>query len=182
MKKFRQPSLAFIIILFFLGTLASLPALWPTEYIRVIRVSDGDTIKLANGEKVRLTGIDTPESFASEKLNRDAQRSGQDKATIQKMGKIAAEFTRTLVLNKDVRLEYDVTLKDRYGRTLAYVFLKDGTFVNAEIIKQGFAVPLTIPPNVKYAEVFKRLYQESRAAHRGLWQEEKVLTTEDMSE
>lgn len=83
------------------------------------------------------------------------------------MGKESAKFTTGLVLGKDVRLEFDVQKKDRYGRLLAYVYLEDGTFVNAEIIKQGYGSPMTVPPNVKYAELFRKLYQEARGANEG---------------
>jgi len=58
---------------------------------------------------------------------------------------------------------------DKYNRLLAYVYLKDGTFVNAEIVKQGYASLMTFPPNVKYADLFLKLYQEARKNKRGLW-------------
>jgi micrococcal nuclease len=137
--------------------------------ILAAKVIDGDTIALENGERVRLIGIDTPESRINEKLKLDARRSGRDYAAITAMGKKAAKFTRQLVENKPVRLEFDVTKTDKYGRLLAYVFLSDGTFVNAEIVKQGYADPMTIPPNVKYAGLFHDLYVEARAQNRGLW-------------
>ena len=67
-------------------------------------------------------------------------------------------------------LEFDVDRRDRYERLLAYVYLKDdGVFVNAEIVKQGYASLLTIPPNVKYADLFLKLYREARENRRGLW-------------
>lgn len=138
----------------------------------VSRAVDGDTLELSNGERVRLIGVDTPESRDNPKLNRDAKRTGQDRSEIIKMGKEAAEVTRKLVEGKQVRLEYDVQKKDKYGRTLAYVYLEDGTFVNAEIVKAGYASPMTIPPDVKYAEVFQKLYREAREANRGLWKAE----------
>ena len=137
--------------------------------IRVARVVDGDTLKLENGERVRLIGIDTPELHESQKLYRDSQRSGQDAGTIQALGKRAYAFTKSLVEDKFVALEFDVERHDKYGRLLAYVYLKDGTFVNAEIVKQGYANLMTIPPNVKYADLFKQLYKEAREQNRGLW-------------
>lgn len=73
------------------------------------------------------------------------------------------------MLKKKVRLEFDVQSKDKYGRRLAYVYLKDGTFVNAEIIKNGYAAPLTIPPNVKHAKEFRSLYDYARQNNKGLW-------------
>jgi micrococcal nuclease len=137
--------------------------------ILVARAVDGDTLKLENGERVRLIGIDTPEMHESDKLHRDAQRSGQDVRTIQELGRRSYEFTRNLVELKRVRLEFDVERKDKYGRLLAYVYLLDGTFVNAEIVKQGYASLMTYPPNVKYVELFQQLYREARENNRGLW-------------
>jgi micrococcal nuclease len=137
--------------------------------IRVKRVIDGDTLQLEDGQRVRLIGIDTPEMHESNKLYRDAQRSEQDIRTIQKLGQRAYEFTKKLVEGKRVSLEFDVDRYDKYDRLLAYVYLKDGTFVNAEIVRQGYASLMTIPPNVKYADLFLRLYREARENRRGLW-------------
>lgn len=137
--------------------------------VYVKRVVDGDTIQLETGDRVRLIGIDTPEIHESYKLYRDSQRTKQDVATIQNMGRRSYEFTKKLLEGKRVSLEFDIDKRDRYERLLAYVYLKDGTFVNAEIIKQGYASVMTIPPNVKYADLFLRLYQEAREQKRGLW-------------
>ncbi len=91
----------------------------------VVRVVDGDTLIVEGVGRVRLIGVDTPESV-------DPRRP------VQCFGREAAQFTRQLVAGRRVRLEYDWPRQDAYGRTLAYVFLPDGTFVNAEIIRQGF--------------------------------------------
>lgn len=138
--------------------------------ILVRRVIDGDTIELESGERVRLIGIDTPEVHESNKLHKDSQRTGEDISTIQALGRRSWEFTKKLVEGKRVNLEFDVEKYDKYNRLLAYVYLKkDGTFVNAEIIKQGYASLMTFPPNVKYADLFVKLYQEARNNKRGLW-------------
>ncbi|HOW42043.1 MAG TPA: thermonuclease family protein [Candidatus Omnitrophota bacterium] len=139
--------------------------------ILVTRVVDGDTLKLANGERVRLIGIDTPEVHESYKLHRDSQQSGKDISTIRSLGKRSSVFVKELVENKRVRLEFDVERRDKYGRLLAYVYLQDGTFLNAEIIRQGYASLLTYPPNVKHAEEFRKLYQQARDDKRGLWKD-----------
>lgn len=139
--------------------------------LRVTHVTDGDTLKLSDQERVRLIGIDTPELHESAKLFRDAERSGQDVRTIKRMGKAAADFTRKMVEGKSVRLEFDVQKRDKYGRLLAYVYLEDGTFVNAEIIRNGYAYPMTIPPNTRHAEEFRALYAEARRNGSGLWAE-----------
>jgi len=137
--------------------------------VLVKRAVDGDTLLLESGERVRLIGIDTPEMHESSKLQRDAQRSKQEKGAIQKMGRASYVFTKQLVEGKRVSLEFDVERYDRYKRLLAYVYLKDGTFVNAEIVKAGYASLLTYPPNVKYVDLFLKLYREARENRRGLW-------------
>jgi len=121
------------------------------------RVADGDTIILDGYERVRLIGVDTPEISHPRK-------------PVQFFAKKASEFTRKLVLNKKVRLEYDQERKDKYGRTLAYVFLEDGTFLNAEIIKQGYGFAYTRYP-FKYLEEFRKYEREARESGRGLWGE-----------
>jgi micrococcal nuclease len=138
--------------------------------ILVTRAVDGDTLVLANGQRLRLIGIDTPEMHESGKLHRDAKRMQQDIETIKALGRRSYEFTKGLVEGKRVRLEFDVERKDRYGRLLAYAYLEDGTFVNAEIVRQGYASLMTYPPNVKYADLFLKLYQQARENKRGLWQ------------
>jgi micrococcal nuclease len=127
---------------------------------RVVRVVDGDTIhvQLAGGrEKVRYIGVDTPETHHPTK-------------GVQCYGREAAEFNARLVGGERVRLVRDVERRDRYGRLLAYVYrVRDGLFVNAELARRGFARPLTIAPDVRYAERFAALAGEARAQGRGLW-------------
>ncbi|OGX38518.1 MAG: hypothetical protein A3C53_06500 [Omnitrophica WOR_2 bacterium RIFCSPHIGHO2_02_FULL_68_15] len=122
----------------------------------VERAVDGDTVVLVGGERVRYIGVDTPELH-------------HPKKPVQLYAREAWLFNRRVVEGRRVRLEYDVQARDRYQRTLAYVFLEDGTFVNAELIRQGYAHILTIPPNVKYQDRFLALEREARTANRGLW-------------
>ena len=137
--------------------------------ILVTRAVDGDTLVLENNERVRLIGIDTPEMHESDKLNRDAQRSGQEVEVIKQLGRRSYEFTKKLVQGKRVRLEFDVQRYDQYKRILAYVYLEDGTFLNAKVVQEGYASLMTYPPNVKYVDLFLKLYQEARENKRGLW-------------
>lgn len=137
--------------------------------ILVKRAVDGDTLELENGERVRLIGIDTPEMHDSQKLFRDSRNLQQDIQTIKALGRRAYEFTRALVEGKMVRLEFDVEKYDKYKRLLAYAYLKDGTFINAKIVEEGFASLLTIPPNVKYSDLFLKLYRQARENKKGLW-------------
>ncbi len=122
----------------------------------VQRVIDGDTVVLTGGERVRYIGVDTPELHHPRK-------------PVEFYGREAKEFNRRLVEGRKVRLEFDVQRYDRYGRLLAYVYLEDGTFVNGELLRQGYAQLLTIPPNVKHADRFVPLQKEAREAGRGLW-------------
>lgn len=142
-----------------------------STWLKVVAVMDGDTFKLENGHKVRLIGIDTPESHDNPKLQKDVKKLNISRRVILEMGQKAAAFTKDLLEGQLVRLEYDVQPHDRYGRDLAYVYLQDGRMVNEWIIAQGYAYPLTIPPNVKYADRFKELFNEAREQRRGLWKE-----------
>jgi micrococcal nuclease len=138
----------------------------------VVRVVDGDTIVVhtADGRtaRVRLIGIDTPEVHPSDKLRRDAQRSGRDAAAIQALGAKASEFTKKYLAGRQVELERDVTPTDRYGRTLAYVWVGEELY-NLVVVRDGYAGLLTLPPNVKYAGVLAACHQTARESRRGLW-------------
>lgn len=153
-------------------------AIWPFgksynySEILVTRIVDGDTIVIETGERVRLIGIDTPEIHESNKLYRDSRKSHKDVRSIKELGMKSFKFVSGLLQGQRVRLEFDVEKHDKYGRLLAYVYLKDGTFVNAKIVEQGYASLMTIPPNVKHAQVFQELYRDARQNHLGLWQEE----------
>jgi len=137
-----------------------------------VRVVDGDTlvVRLADGRstRVRLIGIDTPELHPSDKLTRDAQRSGKDAAAIQALGARASAFTKKHLTGRHVEMERDTTALDRYGRTLAYVWV-GGELYNLVIVREGYAGLLTIPPNVKYAQTLSACHRTAREARRGLW-------------
>ena len=124
----------------------------------VERVVDGDTIHVRLGtrvEKVRYIGINTPEVHHPTK--------GEEPG-----GREAAEVNRRLIEGKTVRLELDVRERDRYGRLLAYVWVGD-VMVNAELVRLGYAQVMTVPPNVRYQQLFLKLQREAREAGRGLW-------------
>ena len=132
------------------------------EYVK--RVVDGDTLLLGTGERVRLIGVDTPETK-------------RPNSPVEYFGKEATAFTRRMVEGKRVKLKFDpanahIKHRDRYGRTLAYVFLEDGTMLNAEIIRQGYGFAMTKYPFARMEE-FKRLERDARAAKRGLWNNER---------
>ncbi len=106
-----------------------------------------------------MIGVDAPES-----RNVFKKKQGY-------YGTEAKEYLTNLLKGKHVKLEYDVDHTDQYGRTLAYVYLEDGTFVNADLVKNGYAMVMTVPPNVKFADEFVKLQQEARENNRGLWGE-----------
>lgn len=126
------------------------------DFVRVKRVVDGDTIELENGEKVRYIGINTPESV---KVN----------SPVECFGKEASAKNKELVEGKSVRLEKDISDKDRYGRLLRFVYLEDGSFVNDVLVRDGYARASTFPPDVAKAEEFKLAEREARENKRGLW-------------
>lgn len=166
-----------VLLPFFLIAPVGYSAEKPAEAFFVVkRVVDGDTVILADGRKVRMIGIDTPESRNNRKLKRDMEKMRKDADTIIALGKRSAQFTRSLTEGKRVRLEFDIEKQDRYGRTLAYLYTEGGTFVNAEIIKEGYAQTLTVPPNIKYKALFAQLQREARAAERGLWRTAPIKT------
>ncbi|HUT34449.1 MAG TPA: thermonuclease family protein [Planctomycetota bacterium] len=158
----------------------------PTEAV-IAGIADGDTVHIrANGVKhtLRLIGVDTPEVHESDKLERDVQRTGQDKRTIQALGKRASDFTRRLCEGKTCRLEYDPANtsgghRDKYGRLLVYLFVPDASgrevLVNAEILRNGYGAAMTAYPfdDGRKAE-FRRLEREARGARKGLWAEWKT--------
>jgi hypothetical protein len=90
------------------------------------------------------------------------------RATFYASGREATEVNRQLVDGQRVRLELDAQVRDQYGRLLAYVWVGN-VMVNAELVRRGYAQVMTIPPNVKHAELFVRLQREAREAGRGLW-------------
>jgi micrococcal nuclease len=86
------------------------------------------------------------------------------------MGHKSYKFTQRLIEGKKVRLEFDQQKYDEYHRVLAYVYLTNGVFVNAEIVKSGYAYAYAIKPNLRYSKMLGKLYVDAREDRRGLWQ------------
>jgi endonuclease YncB( thermonuclease family) len=147
-----------------LATTRAERAAWPgppgdAVAAEVRRVTDGDTFVASVGgrqERVRVIGVDTPETVAPNR-------------PVEPYGRQASSFAERHLAGATVRLAGDVEPRDRYGRLLAYVWLADGTFWNALLVAEGYAQQLTIPPNVTHAGLFRRLAAEARRQDRGLW-------------
>ncbi len=127
-------------------------------------VFDGDTIEvsLPGGklETVRYIGIDTPETHHPRKK-------------VEELGREAWKANRDLVLHEWVRLETDIETRDRYGRLLAYVWFKEGedaAMVNEVMVRKGYAMPFTFPPNTRYTDLFRKAFSKAREEGQGLWE------------
>ena len=122
------------------------------DHVAVGSITDGDTFRTDDGTRIRIIGVDTPERgdcYFSE---------------------ATAHLAAMIPVGTSVRLVYDVERTDRYGRTLAYVYRSsDGLFVNVAMASDGFALQMTIPPNVAHAEQLRAAVAEAREAGRGLW-------------
>ena len=129
------------------------------SFVPVVEVYDGDTIGViinAKREKVRLTGIDAPET-------------GQPP-----WGAKAKQYLHTLVgeTGRQVILEYDVEQRDKHGRILAYLRTPDGTHINLLMVENGYAILYTVPPNVRYANELADAQTEARGKKIGIWSDQ----------
>jgi micrococcal nuclease len=135
------------------------PTAGTTVRATVVETIDGDTVvvEFANGTRdtVRLLGVDTPETHHPTK-------------PVQCYGPEASDYTRARLLGKIVTLERDAEVRDKYGRFLAYVIL-DGALYNDELLREGYARFLVIPPNGAHARAMLADELAAQQAHRGLW-------------
>lgn len=133
----------------------------PTDYFKVVHVVDGDTIDVdyyGKKERIRMIGINTPESVDPRK-------------PVECFGREAADEAKKLLSGKSVSLENDKTQSDRdkYGRLLRYVMIEHDVFFNLEMIKRGLAYEYTYNAPYKYQKEFKSAQQDARNNKRGLW-------------
>jgi len=130
------------------------------ESYEITKIVDGDTFwatdSHGNKRKYRLIGINTPE-FSH--FGRPEQPFAQE----------ATDYLVQLIGDQKLRLEYDIDTHDKYNRDLVNAYLPDGTFINAELIKAGWAEIMTIPPNVAHADEFVQLQRIARQEGRGIW-------------
>ena len=140
-----------IAILLLLPVLLPLACREPSGISKVTQAIDGDTIAIEGGYHVRYIGIDAPEKGEFHYLESE-------------------QANRKLVEGRMVRLEKDISEKDRYGRLLRYVYI-DGTFVNAELVRQGYARAKAYPPDAKYQVYLEAIEKEARHMKRGIWRQ-----------
>lgn len=132
----------------------------PYAMMNVKRVVDGDTFETDKKEKVRLIGVNTPESV-------------KPNTPVQAYAKEASNFTRGKLAGKTVIAFADVEDKDKYGRLLRYVFLKGETVMfNETLLAEGYANAMTVPPNVMFSKRFVKIEKEARESKKGLWADE----------
>lgn len=131
----------------------------PAASATLVSVTDGDTIVVrldGKRERVRLIGIDTPETAHSPR----GPQPFADEAT---------DALETLLGRGRVDLRFDAEERDHYGRLLAYVYAADGTFVNEALVRDGWARAIRVPPNVRHAKQFESLARAARRERRGMW-------------
>ncbi|WP_194334980.1 thermonuclease family protein [Mariprofundus sp. KV] len=148
----------------------SLSVVGQSRWVEVGRVIDGDTFHTKSGEKVRLLGINTPEI-------------AHDSSPAQPYGIDAKRQLEQLISGKTVRLQLDRDRKDNYGRTLAQVFLRDGSWINALLVRQGLALVYTFAPNFQWAQQLLKEEALARNNMLGIWKSErfKVLDAGDVT-
>lgn len=143
-------------------TVVSNPSLMKDVPATVKRVIDGDTIELASGEKVRYIGIDTPEKVSPS-------------VSTQCYAEEASNYVRSLVEGKNVKLTQDTSARDRYGRLLAYVYLENGTLLNEDLVRKGYAFSSAYPPDTTQQRLLDQAQESARSQHVGLWAKCEIL-------
>jgi len=141
-----------------------------SRWVSVAYIFDGDTFRTRSGERIRLLGINTPEVAHN---NQRKQPYADD----------AKRRLTQLILGKSVRLRLDREKKDKYGRTLAQVYLRDGRWVNNLLVREGLAHVYTFAPNLYWADALLRTEQNARRDMRGLWKSRRfrVVDASDIS-
>lgn len=172
LTQFRWKPLAATLFLLFIGISASeyqdeaarlldrwlaeeLPDAADQDVFRVDRVVDGDTFVLSTGERVRLIGVDTPESV-------------KPGSPVECFGREASEHLKQLILGQSVRLERDVSDRDRYGRLLRYAYLGD-ELINERLVRSGYAQTASYPPDIREQERLRAAERLAREEELGLW-------------
>lgn len=149
-----------------IGTAGEDGIIYDGPYV-VKRVVDGDTFVVIIDDtdaKIRLIGVDTPENIAATSYDKENGKEGQ----------IASDYTKDILTDKEIYLEYDVSKTDKYGRLLAYAYYEeDGQrfMINQKLLSAGMAQLMTIQPNIKYVELFTKEQDSARKARIGFWKD-----------
>ncbi|MDP6923472.1 MAG: thermonuclease family protein [Candidatus Scalindua sp.] len=163
------------LVLVFVLVLVSSP-IYARQKTMVTRTIDGDVIQIIYGgveKRVRLIGIDAPESRIDRKALKDANMSDHDIEAIVEMGAKAKAYVNSLIKRGVfIKIEFDEKEMDRYGRLLCYVYLSNGKMLNEEIVRAGYANVKSVPPNVKYEDRFLEAFEYAQEMRRGLWEEQ----------
>ena len=146
----------FVLTLLITSTLAAIVVYGAEKRAQVRWVADGDTIVLTDGERVRYAAINAPE----------VAHNGEPG---EPFADEARAFNQQLVLSRWLNLELAENSRDHYGRLLAYVFLEDGTFVNGELVQQGYAHLIRRQPRIPYWKRLLNLQRQALKEKKGLW-------------
>lgn len=144
-------------VFLWLGVILACTPTGGADWATVKQVTDGDTVRLSDNRRVRYIGIDAPE------IDHEQGRA-------EAFGREAREANRSLVASRKIRLAVDHELQDRYGRLLAYVYLPDGTMVNAELLRRGLANVLYVRPNISRFSELLDAQRKAMEARNGIWQ------------
>ncbi len=192
----RNKVLLIVICFLFLPSLGFAKELYVLETIS--KIISGDTFQLESGKKVRLIGVDAPEKKANAKAKEDSKRTGQDVSDIVSRGKEVIEWITPRLKGKKVFLKFDTKREDEDEAEWVYAYLYDVSgfyggiveeeliedlkfdwwevfqrgkyiFINATIIKAGYATPVRDAPNLKHADLFEEAYWDAKEKGEGLW-------------
>ncbi len=157
-------------------TQLSCPAKHLDRHGQVKYVIDGDTIVLASGEKIRLIGINAPETAHKNK-------SHTESSSAEPYGNAARSYLKTrLPAGSEISLQLGKDKSDRYGRTLAHIFLQNGENIQAELLARGLASSITIPPNDSLTNCYLEIEQQARCHLQGIWsQNHAILDSQQLS-
>ncbi len=150
------------------GEAGTLSIIEQSRWAQVVHVHDGDTLRTGKGEKIRLLGINSPE------VPNNSQPG-------QTMGNEAKQRLSELLTGKIVQLQMDKEKQDTYGRSLAHVYLRNGAWINAQMVREGLAHVYIFAPNFRRVSELLQAEQEARNSKRGIWKTERFRVLDSKS-
>lgn len=174
MKNFFAAALISLITFFgFSGCNKTIESNSGAEFYEVTKVSDGDTFEVfryGKKEKIRLIGVDTPETKLNEKNYKLSKKHDINVDSLVRWGKNASSFLKqTLAPGTKVRLEFDKDSTDQYKRTLAYAYFQDGRMINRVIAESGYCFAVFYSPNYKYRSELEKAVENAKEKGLGIW-------------